>query len=191
MKRQILTSLRMLLVMTLLTGVLYPLIMTVAAQLLFPRQSNGSVMSSDRGIVGSELLAQRFHSDKYFWGRPSAAGYDPLPSGADNLGPTSRALLDSAEKRRVEFTEKNRLPPGTEVPPEMLFASGSGLDPHISPEAAYLQIDRIVRARALGARGGDALTELVGRHIEEPQFGFLGERRVNVLLLNLSLDSLK
>src|SRR5690242_9950245 len=137
MRRQLFSSLRMLAVMTLLTGVLYPLVMTLAVRLLFPRRSEGSMVFSNGTIVGSELLGQRFHSDRYFWSRPSASGYDPLPSGADNLGPTNKALLDSVEMRRVEFLEKNHLPPGTNVPSEMLFTSASGLDPHISPEAAY------------------------------------------------------
>ncbi len=189
--RHIASSLRMLAAMTLLAGVLYPLITTLVAQFLFPRQSSGSMIRANGTIIGSELLGQQFQSDGYFWGRPSAVGYNPLPSGASNLGLASKALMDSVEKRKAAFIGRNSLGAGTPVPPEMLSASGSGLDPHISPEAALLQVERIARSRRLDARERDELAALVHRHIEGPQFGILGDPRVNVLLLNLALDGLK
>ncbi len=191
MMRHIASSLRMLAAMTLLTGVLYPLFLTIAAQFLFPHKSSGSIIQANGMIVGSELLGQQFQSDRYFWGRPSAVAYNPLPSGASNLGPTSKALMDSVEKRKAEFIGRNSLAAETHVPPEMLFASGSGLDPHISPEAALLQVGRIARSRHMDVRERDELAALILRHIEGPQFGILGEPRVNVLLLNLSLDGLR
>lgn len=191
MKTQILTSLRMLLVLTILTGVLYPVLMTVIAQLVFPNKSNGSMIERNGNIVGSELIAQKFQNDKYFWGRPSAIDYNPLPSGASNLGPTSKALRDSVEERRKHFIEQNFLPPNTIVPTEMLFTSGSGIDPHISPESAFLQVDRIVQVRGFSEQKKALLKTLVQNHIEAPQFGFLGEPRVNVLKLNLALDEKK
>jgi len=181
----------MLLVMTVLTGVLYPVLMTVIAQLVFPCKSNGSMIERNGEIVGSELIAQKFQSDKYFWCRPSAIDYNPLPSGASNLGPTSKALKDSVEERRKHFIELNFLPPNTIVPTEMLFASGSGIDPHISPEAAFLQVNRITQARGFDEQKKTLLKTLVQNHIEAPQFGFLGEPRVNVLKLNLALDEMK
>jgi potassium-transporting ATPase KdpC subunit len=191
MKKQILTSLKMFLVMTILTGVLYPVLMTVIAQLVFPNKSNGSMIEKNGKIIGSELIAQKFQSDKYFWCRPSAIDYNPLPSGASNLGPTSKALKDSVEKRRKRFIEQNFLPPNTTVPTEMLFASGSGIDPHISPDAAFLQVDRIAQARGFDEQKKALLKTLVRNHIEALQFGFLGETRVNVLRLNLVLDAMK
>jgi K+-transporting ATPase ATPase C chain len=191
MKNQILISLKMLLVMTILTGVLYPVLMTVIAQLVFPNKSNGSMIEKNGEVIGSELIAQKFQSDKYFWCRPSAIDYNPLPSGASNLGPTSKTLKDSVEERRKHFIEKNFLQPNTIVPTEMLFASGSGIDSHISPEAAFLQVDRIAQARGFDNQQKILLKTLVQNHIETPQFGFLGESRVNVLKLNLALDEMK
>ena len=181
----------MLLVMTILTGVLYPVLMTVIAQLVFPNKSNGSMIEKNGEVVGSELIAQKFQSDKYFWCRPSATDYNPLPSGASNLGPTSKALKDSVEERRKQFVEKNFLPQNTIVPTEMLFASGSGIDPQISPEAAFLQVDRIAQARGFDEQKKTLLKTLVQNQIETLQFGFLGEPRVNVLKLNLALDEMK
>jgi K+-transporting ATPase ATPase C chain len=191
MKKQILISLKMLLVMTILTGVLYPVLMTVIAQLVFPNKSNGSMLEKNNEVVGSELIAQKFQSDKYFWCRPSAIDYNPLPSGASNLGPTSKALKDSVEERRKHFIEQNLLQPNIIVPTEMLFASGSGIDPHISPEAAFLQVNRIAEARGFDEQKKALLKTLVQNHIEAPQFGFFGEPRVNVLKLNLALDEMR
>ncbi len=179
----------MIVVLTILTGVLYPLLLTVFAQLVFPRQANGSIIESHGKIIGSELLSQKTVDDKYFWPRPSAVDWNPLPSGGSNLGPTSQALADSLRVNRKNFIERNNLSATTVVPKDMLFASGSGLDPHISPQSALLQIGRVAAARALDSVRTEQLKTLVWKHIEFPQYGLFGEERVNVLLLNCDLDS--
>jgi K+-transporting ATPase ATPase C chain len=172
-------SIRIYLVITLLTGVIYPLTMTGVAQLLFPKQANGSRIIENGKLVGSDLIAQKFESPRYFWPRPSAADYATVASGASNKGPTSADLKKSIEERREKF--------GTNAPVDLLTASGSGLDPHISPEAARLQIPRIAAARNMSIQ---KISELVDQTIEQPQLGFLGEPRVNVLQLNRALDQL-
>jgi K+-transporting ATPase ATPase C chain len=178
-------SIRMLAALSVLTGLIYPLLMTGMAQVLFSRQANGSIIRENGGTVGSTLIGQAFTSDKYFWPRPSAVGYNPLPSGGTNLGPTSSALRDSIVARANHFGA-----PVVAVPTDLLEASGSGLDPHISPEAARFQIDRILKARGMASTRRSDLEALVRSHVEPPQLGFLGEPRVNVLQLNLALDSL-
>ena len=172
-------SIRIYLVITLLTGVIYPLTMTGVAQLLFPKQANGSRIIENGKLVGSDLIAQKFESPRYFWPRPSAADYATVASGASNKGPTSADLKKSIEERREKF--------GTDAPVDLLTASGSGLDPHISPEAARLQIPRVAAARNMSIQ---KISELVDQTIEQPQLGFLGEPRINVLLLNRALDQL-
>jgi potassium-transporting ATPase KdpC subunit len=172
-------SIRIYLVITLLTGVIYPLTMTGVAQLLFPKQANGSRIIENGKLVGSELIAQKFESPKYFWPRPSAADYATVASGASNKGPTSADLKKSIEERREKF--------GTDAPVDLLTASGSGLDPHISPEAARLQIPRVAAARNMSIQ---KISELVDQTIDQPQLGFLGEPRINVLLVNRALDQL-
>jgi K+-transporting ATPase ATPase C chain len=181
----------MLLVMTVFTGLIYPLVMTAIAQIVFPKQANGSMIGINGKLVGSKLIGQNFTSDKYFWPRPSAIGYNPLPSGGSNYGPTSDTLKKLVEMRRREFIRLNGLPANANVPPDMLYASGSGLDPDISPESAELQIDRVARARDFDSLQTAALRKLVKSHIEKPQLGFLGDPRVNVLELNIALDSLR
>jgi potassium-transporting ATPase KdpC subunit len=178
-------SIRMLALLSVLTGLIYPLLMTGVAQTLFPHKANGSMIDQHGQPLGSALIGQAFTSDKYFWPRPSAVGYNPLPSGGTNLGPTSAALRDSVMARAARFGE-----PIAAVPSDLLETSGSGLDPHISPEAALFQIRRILEARGWGLTGHSDLETLVRCHTEAPQFGFLGELRVNVLELNLALDSL-
>ncbi len=190
MKKHLWDSIKMLLVMTVFTGIIYPLAMTGIAQIVFPNQANGSMIRIKGKLVGSRLIGQNFTSDKYFWPRPSAIGYNPLPSGGSNYGPTSDALKELVEMRRKEFIRLNGLPSNTQVPPDMLYASGSGLDPDISPAAAELQIDRVARARHFDEKGKKDLEGLVRSQIHGPQLGFLGEPRVNVLMLNLALDSL-
>jgi potassium-transporting ATPase KdpC subunit len=191
MKTQIITSLKMLLVMTLLTGILYPVVMTAIAQLVFPNRSNGSIIEKYGASIGSKLIGQNFQSDKYFWSRPSAIDYNPLPSGATNYAPTNRALKDSVDARREYFLKQNFLPLNTTVPTEMLCASASGIDPHISPEAALMQIERIGRARGFTEQKILTLINLVHNHVEGLQMGFLGEPRVNVLMLNIILDEIQ
>ena len=177
--KTILQSLRIYLVLTLLTGILYPLAMTGVAQLLFPKQANGSRTFENSKLVGSDLIAQKFESPRYFWPRPSSADYATVPSGASNKGPTSADLKKSIDERRAKF--------GNDAPVDLLTASGSGLDPHISPEAARLQIARVAAARNISIQ---KITTLVDQTIEEPQLGFLGEWRVNVVRLNRALDQL-
>lgn len=180
MGNQFVPALRMLVALTIVTGVAYPLVVTVIAQALFRRQAEGSLIERDGKVVGSELVSQKFESDRYFWSRPSAGDYNPLPSGGSNLGSTSKAL-----KERVEATKAKI---GADAPQDLVFASASGLDPHITPEAALYQIARVAKARGLPE---DQLRSLVGAKTEGLQLGFLGERRVNVLALNLELDRMQ
>jgi K+-transporting ATPase ATPase C chain len=189
MKKNILTSLRMIVVLTILTGVVYPLLLTAFAQLVFPRQANGSMIENRGRIIGSELLSQKTTGDKYFWPRPSAVDWNPLPSGGSNFGPTSKALADSVRMNRIRFIGRNALSAGTVVPKEMLFASASGLDPHISAEAAMLQVRRVAAARFLDSARTEQLKTLVRKRTEYPQYGIFGEERVNVLQLNCDLDT--
>lgn len=184
------TALRPALVLTalfaLLLGLAYPALITGVAQLAFPHQANGSLIRDGDRVIGSELLGQKFTGDRYFHGRPSAAGaegYDAAASAGSNLGPTSQALVD----RVKADIDANRTSPGQSVPADLVTASASGLDPHISPEAALSQIDRVATARGL-KRG--TVESLVRRHIQTSLFGVLGEDRINVLTLNRALDAL-
>jgi K+-transporting ATPase ATPase C chain len=170
-------SLRLYLAITLLTGVVYPFVVTGLAQLSFPKQANGSPVVENGRLVGSTLLAQKFASPRYFWPRPSASDFATIPSGASNQGPTSAALKKSIAERRAKF--------GKDAPIDLLTASGSGLDPDISPPAAELQIARVAAARRLDPA---QVADLVSQSIEGPQLGFLGAPRINVLRLNLALD---
>lgn len=183
-------ALRLFLVLTLLTGVVYPVVVTVAAQLFFNHQANGSLVIKNGELAGSELLAQKFQGEGYFWPRPSAADFASIPSGASNWGPTSEALKDAVLKRAEMFSTANNLSKETVLPSDMVFASGSGLDPHISPEAARLQADRVAKARKLSEIKRQMLNKLIDQYTEIPQFGIFGEPRVNVFRLNLAVDSL-
>ncbi len=182
-------SIRQTLLWTVVTGVLYPLVMTVFAQLVFPAQANGSLIQRDGKVVGSALMAQQFTGDKYFWPRPSACTYGTGPTGiagssGSNLGPTSAQLQKNVDAAALRTASK--LPADAPVPADLVFASASGLDPHISPEGARFQISRVAAARGLSA---DVVGKLVDQFVEAPQWGFLGEPRVNVLQLNLALDA--
>jgi K+-transporting ATPase ATPase C chain len=185
MKTQTIIALKFLLVMTVLTGIIYPFFMTGVAQLTFPAKANGSLIMKDGKIAGSELIGQKFDSTIYFWSRPSAIEYNPIPSGASNLGPTSDKLKKQVAERRILFATKNSITNATAIPKEMIFASASGLDPHISPEAALLQIDRIVKYRRFSEEQRGKVVDLITNLSEGPQFHLLGEERINVFLLNL------
>jgi K+-transporting ATPase ATPase C chain len=178
---------------TVIAGLLYPLAITVLAQLMFHNQANGSLVMKDGKLVGSELLAQQFTGTNYFWPRPSACTYGSSPSGlvassGSNLGPTSGALQTNVQNNIAAFISGNNLPTNTVVPADMIYASASGLDPHISPESARLQAARVAASRGLKV---DRVKALVESFVEPPQWGFLGQERVNVLKLNLALDGLK
>jgi K+-transporting ATPase ATPase C chain len=173
-------SIRILIVLTILTGIIYPLSVTGFAKVLFPRQANGSLLIKNGKIIGSELIAQKFADPKYFWPRPSGADYATVASGATNKGPTSADLLKAINDRRKQM--------GGDAPSDLLTASGSGLDPHISPATAKFQVTRVAAARGVPA---SKIAALVDALIEPAQLGVLGEPRVNVLALNRALDSLK
>ena len=190
MKTQTIIALKFLVVMTILTGIIYPFLMTGVAQLSFPSKANGSMVLRNGKIIGSELIGQNFDSTIYFWSRPSAIGYNPIPSGATNYGPTSDTLKKQVTARRISFAAKNSMTNVNAIPKEMIFASGSGLDPHISPEAAMIQLSRVAIARKFDETKKEQLQKLINDLTEKPQFSFFGEPRINVFLLNLSLDKL-
>lgn len=178
MKTQLIASLKMLLLMTLLLGIIYPLSVTAIAQLGMKNKANGSLLEKEGKLIGSELIGQSFKSDKYFWPRPSAIDYNPLPSGGSNMGPTNQALKEQVAQRLTQGLRA-----------ESLFASASGLDPHISQASAKAQIDRIVNARQ--GLEKERILSLINKEMEPRDFGFLGEERINVLKLNLALDELE
>ena len=187
MKRNFLISIWMTLATTVLLGIIYPLIVTGIAQLLYPQQANGELITrADGTIAGSSLIGQPFTSAGYFHSRPSAAGpagYDPMASGGSNLGPTNKGLIDRVSGSAAALAAEN---PGARIPADLATASGSGLDPHISPASAEFQISRVAKERGMNA--GD-VRALVAKHTEQRQLGFLGEPRVNVLELNLELNA--
>ena len=182
---------RLFLTMVLLTGIIYPLFITGLAQVLFPHQAQGSLVVREGHTVGSELLSQKTVSPRYFWPRPSADDYATIASGASNLGPGSDALKKAIAGYADKIDQASGLTHDTSLPGDLITASGSGLDPEISPGAAQLQITRVARARNFSEEQTRKLTALVTRQEEAPQLGFLGEPRVNVLLLNLATDQIK
>ena len=185
--KQLIIAVRVTLVFAILTGVAYPLLVTGLSKAIFPHQANGSLVEANGKTIGSELIGQRFTRPEYFQGRPSAAGsdgYDGLASGGPNFGPTNQHLVDRVQGDLKKFKEANPAYTGP-VPADLLTASGSGLDPDISPASAEAQVSRVASTRGMSP---DALRQLVASHTEGRQFGVLGEPRVNVLQLNLALD---
>lgn len=186
MKKNILIAIWMTLATTVLLGIVYPVVVTGLAQILFPRQANGELIQANGKIIGSQLIGQPFTSKGYFYSRPSAAGtagYDPTASGGSNLGPTNKALLDRVSAQVKALQPDN---PSASIPADLVTASGSGLDPDISPAAADFQVPRVARERGISE---DEVRALVRKHTEGRQLGFLGEPRVNVLELNIDLNA--
>ena len=177
---------RLTLVFTILTGLLYPAVMTGVSEMIFPKQANGSLVTVNGTVVGSSLIAQGFTKPEYFHPRPSAAGngYDPTASSGSNLGPTSQALMTRLQASVVAFRKENPDFTGN-IPSDILTTSASGLDPHISPAAAEAQAARVAKARGVSQ---DQVEPLIAQFTQRPDWGFLGEPRVNVLLLNIALD---
>lgn len=186
----VLNSFRLFLILMFLTGVIYPNGMTVVAKILFPESAGGSIVECNGIPAGSALIAQQFTSLRYFHSRPSACDFATIPSGAGNQGPTSKALKQTVQGRVWNLRISHALPSDAPVPPDLLFASGSGLDPHISPAAMEFQMERVARERGFTTQQRARLEKLAHEFIEPPQFGFMGEPRVNVLLLNIALDAL-
>lgn len=186
MKKNLITAVLMTVVTTVLFGLLFPLLITGLAQVLFPKQANGELVTRKGKVVGAHLIGQSFSSPGYFHSRPSSAGtgYDASSSGGSNLGPTNQSFIARVQADADRLQAEN---PGAEIPMDLLTTSGSGLDPHISPEAAEFQVPRIAKERGLNE---DKVREAIRQHTESRQFGFLGEPRVNVLELNLTLDEI-
>ncbi len=186
MKRNLITAVLMTLLTTVLFGLLFPLVITGLAQVLFPRQANGQLITRNGHVVGSRLIGQSFSSTGYFHSRPPSAGsgYDAGNSGGSNLGPTNQALMARVQGDADRLQAEN---PNSAIPLDLLTTSGSGLDPHISPEAAEFQVPRVAKERGISE---DIVREAIRQHTESRQFGFLGEVRVNVLELNLTLDEI-
>lgn len=185
-------ALRIFLYFTVLTGIAYPLLVTGISQLVFPSKANGSLIFKNKTPIGSVLIGQSFDSSNvYFTSRPSAISYDPLPSGGSNFGLTNRKLKEQFDQRGKKFITDNGISTQQMIPSEMLFASASGLDPHITPEAAMMQVERISKSRHFSYFEKTRLKNIINQLTEPPQFLCLGQKRINVLLLNLETDKIK
>lgn len=189
--KTLIISIKIFLFFTVLTGIIYPLLITGISQVVFPAKANGSLIVKGNKTIGSELIGQQFDSILYFSSRPSAISYNPLPSGGSNYGLTNSKLKDLVIQRKQKFIEFNKLDSTTVIPAEMLFASASGLDPHISKQAALLQVNRIKIARNFNEVQYQNLLQCVESQTVTPQLLILGQERVNVILLNLELDKIQ
>ena len=188
--KDIWSNLKMFVWMSLLTGLIYPLIITGVAQMTMKKKADGDLLAVNGKMIGARLIAQKFESPRYFWPRPSAVDYNPLTSGGSNLGPTSGALKKVVEEREITVAKAQGISDKTTIPVELLFASGSGLDPHISLDAARFQLERVALARGLDENTRKELDKLIYNLSEGRYFGFLGEPCINVLKLNLALDEI-
>lgn len=186
MKKQIYQAFAMVFVMTIVTGGVYPLLITAISQIFFKEKANGSLIVKNGEVIGSHLIGQPFTGDKYFHSRPSGAGYDATASSGTNFGPSSRKLFEVRIKPLVsKYTTENK---SKKVPVDLVTSSASGLDPHITPAAADYQVTRVAKVRNLSE---DAVRKAVAKYTEDRQFGFLGEPRVNVVELNIYLDEVQ
>jgi potassium-transporting ATPase KdpC subunit len=187
MKKNVGIAIRFTIVTTIVFGLAYPLLVTGLSQWIFPKQANGSLIEKNGQVVGSRLIGQLFSGDKYFHSRPSSAGngYDPTASGGSNLGPTNQALVTRVEQDVTKWRKEN---PGKPIPADLVTASGSGLDPDISPASAEFQVARVAQARGMNP---EEVRRIVAKHTQARQYGLFGEARVNVLELNLDLDGMK
>jgi len=179
--KNIMIGFKFFIAVTILTGLFYPLFITLIGQAFFAQSSNGRL----------DLIGQKFDQDKYFWSRPSSQDYNPLPSGGSNLSPTSKQLTKVVEERKQKLLQADPAKTEKEIPADLIYASGSGLDPHISPAATAFQVDRVVKARGLDSAKKDEIIKLIKKLTEGPDLNIFGEPRINVLKLNAELDNIR
>lgn len=185
-------AIKLFILLTIVTGVFYPLAITGIAQIAFPDKANGSMLISNKTIIiGSELIGQQFTEPKYFWGRPSAISNNPIPSGGSNLNPVGDTLKEQIQARIDTIRKYHGDIQMSQIPQDLLFACGSGVDPHISPEAAYFQVDRIAEIRNFTVEQKNNLKKIIETSIERPDLFIFGENRINVLELNLKLNEIE
>lgn len=188
--KTIITAIKVLIAMTLITGVAYPLLITGFAQVCYSNKANGSMIIKNNQVLGSELIGQSFSSPEFFWGRPSAIGNNPMPSGGSNLSPVGELFKTQFQARLDTIRKYHGNIELSQIPKDLLFASGSGVDPHIAPETAYFQVERIAMARNYNQAQKEKLKDLIKKSIESRDFFIFGEERVNVLKLNLELSGI-
>lgn len=186
--RSLFKAFKMVLWLSLLTGVIYPMLITGLSLLLMPKRATGSMILSNDKVIGSSLIAQNFTGERYFWPRPSAVNHQPLPSGGSNLGPTSLTLKNMVQERKKHLMTTHALTEQSSIPSELVYASASGIDPHISSAAVDFQFDRVAKARNLDEQGRLKLSNLIKEHTDKPFIGLLGVSYVNVLELNYAMD---
>lgn len=189
--KNLLISIKIFICLSIITCIIYPLLVTGIAAVAYPLKSNGSMIIKNDSIIGSELIGQQFTKPEYFWGRPSAINNNPIPSGASNLNPLGEKLNEIVEQRIDTIRKYHGNIEIGNIPKDLLFASGSGVDPHISPEAAYFQVERVADYRHFNKEQIDKLKDIIETSIETPDLFILGERRINVLKLNLKLTEIK